>query len=319
MPTGVNTAPAKTFTVNVTGTGAFDDSVTWTVTDNTSGNTKVVDGLLTVAGTEAGNASDQITVTVTSVADPTKSASAIVTVIPAGFGTNGGGTDEPTGASRVLSKTKAGDPDSDWIEIARTSIDGEMFSLILRKKAIGSSAFGSNNTYIGGTARANVNNWFKNPADTGDKLPLSARMRDFTVNNNLASAIGSYGASAAGSDGYGVFNGFSKPVKSGGSFDNDGTTTDDIAFLLSYGEAARFCSINWYFSSGVTSYPSNSFANANWTTHLAGENGAPWWPRSPGSTGIACNVTYAGNATTQSASSSNALRPACWVHSEIFN
>ena len=65
------------FTAVVAGTGDYDKTVIWTVSDNTSNGTTILDGLLTVAADETAKT---LTVTATANGDPTKSASAQVTV-----------------------------------------------------------------------------------------------------------------------------------------------------------------------------------------------------------------------------------------------
>ena len=67
----------KNFTATVAGSGDYADTVTWTVTGGGEGTSVSGSGVLTVA---AGETAETLTVTATSTQDPTKAASATVTV-----------------------------------------------------------------------------------------------------------------------------------------------------------------------------------------------------------------------------------------------
>ena len=73
----VEAGKTQQFNAAVTGTGDYDESVTWSVTGGSSGTTISTTGLLTVA---AGETAATLTVTATANGDDTKSASATVTV-----------------------------------------------------------------------------------------------------------------------------------------------------------------------------------------------------------------------------------------------
>jgi len=201
---------------------------------------------------------------------------------------------------RRLTAGQAGDG-SEWIEIARTS-DGK-HSLILRVTALTpDSAFGPNNDYanINNAARERINAWFNGLAGT---IPIRAT----AVDNDVMSKIGSRGNITDA-------NGFSRP------FDTKGQNSD-IAFLLSYQEAARYASTQWWNSGTNTwvSHPTGSVPRRNWQALGAAAN-AHWWLRSPGfPTNIAAGVGNLGNVTYSNlVSSARALRPAIWVESSIF-
>jgi len=219
-------------------------------------------------------------------------------------------------ANRVLSASMAGDS-SDWIEIAQYG----GHSLILRKNNIQASGFGSSNQYSSSTARSVVNNWFKNTLSSG------ARLRSFTVTNNAASPLYLGSWSNTG-------NGFSTPTGVAVS------TGDDVAFLLSFAEAAIFCSTQYcsYYGSSYTKSSNAATANFNKLTPIGGvQPQNHWWLRSPGdpsysgTSGRACTVGLGGfnswgndamqGAVNQYQISSNiiGIRPALWVGSGIFD
>ena len=155
----------------------------------------------------------------------------------------------------VLGPDKTGDT-VDWIEIAR---NGD-YSLIVRSKYINIhtsssylnnpawqyTAFGSTNNYATSTVKARINDWFNNRAPgSADKLAADARLRQFTVQNNALSKPGS----GAGDGGF--TDGFSKPSAS------KLATGEDVAFALSFGEAAHFVSTSY-----GTTFSGGPYANS---------------------------------------------------------
>lgn len=81
-PSEAELYPAQSLQLDatITGTGFFDKDVVWSISGNTSANTKISrSGIITLAPGETGT-SHQITVTATSVADSTKSGSATIIV-----------------------------------------------------------------------------------------------------------------------------------------------------------------------------------------------------------------------------------------------
>ena len=215
---------------------------------------------------------------------------------------------------RILPASLAGDS-SDWVELARSG----GYSLIVRKVVLplGQVAFDSRNisAYNISDVRNMVNNWFKNT------LNKSARLRNFTVTSNAVDM------KVAGSLGYfaNISAGYSTPTGIKAS------TGDDIAFLLSFSEAAMFCS-RQYATTTTTYTTSPALAVKNFVkltppgpeVHMKDF----WWLRSEGhlagSTKNACSVgTHATPMTgCVYASSSQAaypyVRPALWVNSGIF-
>ncbi len=215
------------------------------------------------------------------------------------FGVNG----------RILPASMAGDT-SDWIEIAR---NGD-YALIIRKDVlpIGQVAFDARNidAYQISDVRNRVNTWFKST------LNSNARLRDFTVLPNVLAEIGYFGV---------ITNGFTKPSTT------SVRTGDDVAFLLSFAEAAMFCSEN-YATSSTTVTASPALAKANYnklsTTPADGAYRAFFWLRSggnnAGTTKSASSVGTHGIGLVNCvyASSSQAaypyVRPALWVGLGIF-
>jgi uncharacterized repeat protein (TIGR02543 family) len=215
---------------------------------------------------------------------------------------------------RYLSMGKAGDT-SDWVEIAQYADK----SLIVRKACLtnlGKVVFANSNTdyYMYSSVRDLVNNWFKNT------LGKTARMRNFTIKStatNSLADLGYFGTTA---------NGISKPT------DNDVSTGDDVAFLLSYGEAALYCSIK-YATSTVSVTDSPALAKNNFNMLTRPGNGVMqdfWWLRSPGhistTTKNASTIgTHGGilpDGTVYASSAQAAypyVRPALWVRSSIFD
>jgi len=208
---------------------------------------------------------------------------------------------------RVLATNRSGDS-SEWVEIARNG----GYSLIVRKDPLQSSGFGSSAQYSNSTVRNIVNSWFNNSLSSG------ARLRDFTVQNNALSAVGSWTSTSSG---------YSRPTTT------SARTGNDVAFLLSFAEAAMFCSTQYAPSS--TSYvlsSSEATSNFNKLPHISGPQPTNhWWLRSGGGlSDRACTVGLGGfnswgtsamnGAVNQYQVSSNIIkvRPALWVGSGIF-
>ena len=211
---------------------------------------------------------------------------------------------------RVLPAVWAGDT-SDWVEIA---VNGD-YSLIIRKEVleIGSMAFDRRNvdTYQISDVRSAVNSWFNTT------LPGAARLRNYTVGNNSFTQIGNFAE---------ITQGFSSPTTVKRS------TGNDVAFLLSFAEAAMFCS-RQYATSTTTWTASPALAVTNFGKLYSppgAENtmGDFWWLRSPGhyatGTKTASSVGTHSKDTGSMVYASSALstypfvRPALWVDSRVF-
>jgi len=230
---------------------------------------------------------------------------------------------------RILPASIAGDT-SDWVEIAR---NGD-YSLIVRKNYInlysGSGHYGDPtwqycayssplvNNYLNSGCRVRnaINNWFNGRA-TGsavDNLPTNALLRSYTVQNNAANTLGTSSNTAS------LTNGFSKPTT------NQVRTGDDVAFALSYSEAAEFLSKTHDvrgMNPQVQPSNANSIINFNKIT-IPQMYGYGMWLRSPGDISYtAGELDYTGRVFQgQIDPSGNNERylvyPALWVESSIF-
>ena len=225
------------------------------------------------------------------------------------------GVDDP---SRKLTPEQTGD-DVDWIEIAR---NGD-YSLIIRTDFINvvenhygdatwqGIPFGSSNNYRGSNPQSAVNNWFTRDPAAVDALNADARLRNYTVTNNAYSVLGT-GSSNEG----GLTNGFSKPEN------NLSSNGNDIAFLLSFTEAANFLSIVYNVDPGGGNAPSVSLAAHNFARLEQYSPAVSLWLRSPGTTAnTATELQHGvGRAFQLNIGTSPALiYPALWVHSSIFD
>jgi hypothetical protein len=284
--------------------------VTWKV--EPSGDASIDNsGLLTV---NPGAVAGTLTVTATSIANTAISQPASVIVKSAI-------TDVPESVNgRILTTTQTGDS-SEWIEIAR---NGD-YSLIARKDYISISinghgnpdfqytGFGSDNVYSTSAVRTAINDWFRGTAVNGaDKLPTDARLRSYTVRNNVLDAIGTGAVASAKNDG------FSKPLEIA---DGNGY---DVAFALSYGEAANFNSKMYSWEGGGFAASSQLAQNnfAKMVLHT-GSSYSGYWLRSPGNTSrAAATVSYTGNVFQGNINGTSVeyalVYPALWVKSTVF-
>ncbi|MCL1875770.1 MAG: InlB B-repeat-containing protein [Synergistaceae bacterium] len=222
---------------------------------------------------------------------------------------------------RTLTKKMAGDT-SDWVEIAR---NGE-YSLILRKNFLNISSnnagnlqyqyitYGATSIYEHSSARTYINDWFNNRVTGGaDSLPANARLRDYAVYSygTLSKRIGSVAESQSLTDGY------SKPTT------YQVGEGDDIAFALSFGEAANFCSMEYYNKTsgykGSNATAIENFRKINMPTT------APYgmWLRSPGNLSEKAGaMLHSGSVHQFNITTNNGERgiiyPAMWVKSKIF-
>jgi len=315
----------KGTTANYTGKAYKNDGsedaagVTWTVTGGGAGTSiNAATGALTVGASEPNGT--VLTVKATSVTDGTVFQTITVTVLGPSDG------DPDVGDGEILGTDKTGDT-SEWIRIATSGA----YSLIVRKNYISIyngkhgqydwnyAAFGLNTNYnhSENQVRPAINAWFKNAA-TGDKdnLPANARLRNYTMQNNAAQKLGE-GSSLAG-----MFNAFSKP-----------TTTqipsgDDVAFALSYTEAANFCSKTHDIrpiTDNLEVKPSAAQAIFNFgRLNIPQVYEYGMWLRTPGDiSGTAGALDYTGRAfqfhiSPSTSNERGLVYPALWVKSTIF-
>ena len=233
---------------------------------------------------------------------------------------------------RVLTKQQTGDV-SDWVEIAQC--DG--YSLIVRKNFIniqennyGNPLWQSVNysydlkttNYRVSRVRDYINQWFNTGAQIPNKpgqgvydvLPWGARLRNFTVQNTAINVLGTCYSKLSLTDG------LSRP----GIYQVG--IGDDVAFALSYGEAAEFCSVMRALRSAEAAwwYP-HPFAVKNFSNISipAGVTNGMWL-RSPGDvTGTAGAMSSIGTVfqfyvDPKIAGGTGFIYPALWVNKGIF-
>jgi hypothetical protein len=255
-------------------------------------------------------------------------------------------TNFPTGVEgRILTPDLSGDT-SNWLEIARY----EGYSLIVRTNSVLVSVhecctsnvwsftrFGETNRYSESRARDRVNMWFNiwayqsNPnctfctsckcdfASSNDALPLDARLRDFTMQSDVMSKIGTGRTLAS------LTNGFSIPSN---SRSRNGT---DVAFLLSFSEVANFVSERRsLIDAGGMQADSPPIAIANFSKMNMPPDLTPtilstgMWLRSSGTTNQTASALSRGGTASQYSLDTFASRergyifPALWVDSSIF-
>ena len=222
---------------------------------------------------------------------------------------------------RELTKGQTGDS-CGWIEVARY----EGYSLIVREQFIDIypnnpgmpnfqySLFGPANNYSGSKLKEQIDGWFATAGAAPYKLPADARLRDFTVRNTALASIGQ----GPGPDSFGT--GISKPVA---TKDRNGA---NVAFALSYGEAAKFFS-NTYadVSGGATPSPAIAKSNFAKLKMVQGDRTTnSMWLRSPGTDSLKASALAWDGRVFQSYINSSypeaaLVYPALWVDSSIFD
>ncbi|MCL2058075.1 MAG: InlB B-repeat-containing protein [Oscillospiraceae bacterium] len=215
---------------------------------------------------------------------------------------------------RTLARDRTGDS-SAWIEIARY---GD-YSLIIRQEPLTGSAtwYNSalNNSYSSSIPRSEFNNWYNS------RLSSSARLRSFVVANSAMSNWGTYGTD--------YIDGISLPMGSAAP------TGNDVAFALSYCEAALYCSTEYLTRQGGGTATIERSSNAAYNNYMrllpryTGANQTPaYWLRTPGQSYMYAGcVAYSGGSGERTQGRVNQhttigyyghYRPALWVGSGIF-
>ncbi|MCL2121698.1 MAG: hypothetical protein FWH28_05545 [Clostridiales bacterium] len=242
--------------------------------------------------------------------------------------------DKPTGVDgRILTPEQTGDV-SEWVEIAQ---NGD-YSLIVRANYINLSgfhygeytwqytSFGATNVYKTSNLRDKINNWFNSfdPVFTGGKpndvLPKDARLRNFTMQNNALSVPGT-SCSPKNS----LTDGLSKPTAIKASVGND------VAFALSYSEAANFVSKIYFMREmSIANQISSDIAISNYEKiTIPIDYIYCMWLRSPGdlsytAAAMSCEYgAYPGRVFQNALQPGNTytytlVYPALWVDSAIF-
>ncbi|MCL2461767.1 MAG: hypothetical protein FWF44_03815 [Defluviitaleaceae bacterium] len=226
--------------------------------------------------------------------------------------------DTPTGVDgRTLPAAKAGDT-SDWIEIATNG----GYSLLVRADFIqirsgdtrpdwNTAYFGSTTVYKDSIVRDDINKWFTGNSSAATVLSPTANLRNYTVKNNSLTTATGVGSTTAG-----LTNSFSKPIAEA---DRTGL---DVAFALSYSEAANFCSTTHEVRTANPEMQASPQLAINNYNKLVKHTGIGIWLRTPGDiTGEAGNILN-GRAFQLQASKGTDMShiyPAVWVDSSIFN
>ena len=244
---------------------------------------------------------------------------------------------------RTLTTDKTGDS-SDWVEIAQYSNQYGDFSLIVRTNYVSwnSNALFSNNStgyndpnwnwmpfcttpgnmpisYERSYVRNNINDWF-NGTNQVENLDKHARLRDYAMQSNAFFAQGTVNDPKKS-----LYDGLSLPTKYQVGVGND------IAFALSFSEAAQYCSQQSYLG-GPAYKESHEYAKKNYKKiNIPNKMQHFMWLRTIGG----CYNGYAGalyneyypqsagavnqSANTNTGNSCGYAYPAMWVKSAIFN
>jgi hypothetical protein len=239
--------------------------------------------------------------------------------------------------SRVIGDT------SDWLEIAR---NGD-YSLIVRLKYINVSTdvskwtepywqnavFGTDNNYLTydkddkniiNNVRSAINAWFTGAGSgNAEKLGDASKLRDYTVANTAADALYSLGKGCE----HGSWDtGFSNPIAD--AYNPDG---NDVAFALSYGEAAGFFSRAYAYINDPDGITSSDAAETNFDNLRFPKSGYPdvpkncfMWLRSPGpawesDTASALFIEDGKVYKKDLDDRFGYVYPALWVHKDIFD
>lgn len=201
------------------------------------------------------------------------------------------GADEAATDGRILTALAAGDS-SDWLEIATNG----GYSLLLRVDPLenGSAA----------AAQAAMDTWFA-------ALEADSPLRSKAVVSDAADKCGTI-------DTYGDRDALEGRSLPGETAPAEG---EHAAFLLSYQEAARFCSVQWRSRNhSFTDQASAQAAAANWNS-LGSAAEEIWWLRSPARQAGNLSVVDAEGKVLGGGSPATAyaLRPAIWVCSDILD
>ncbi|MCL2637364.1 MAG: hypothetical protein FWD48_03245 [Oscillospiraceae bacterium] len=211
----------------------------------------------------------------------------------------------------------------DWFEIAR---NGD-YSLIMRSKFISTydghyddpawqnTDYGTTNVYRDSRVRRAINAWWNGTAPgVADKLPAGARVRQFTMQNDAVNVLGT-----GDRDSGGLENGFSKPSRT-----SIPSGSEDVAFALSFTEAANFISKSYSTNGTGATQNSNTIAVRNFEKLIMpADKPYGFWLRTPSETVSAGGaVDLTGRAFQFHISSANEqglVYPALWVKTAIFN
>ena len=288
--------------------------VTWDIAGKTSANTKV----LGAPGYRVQVGSDEtatfITVTA-SIGSVTSSGKNIVV-----GGSQEGGVGTPIG---IVGRELTPDVDtSKWYEVAVMEVNGEMYSLIIRKDVLGIGTrpfHATSPIYSNSSLKQDIDNWFNGMKSGSSILYRKAMTTD---------AVSKHGVHPTSvQDAHAFADGFSSPLNDMAKDKPGNDSWMGVAFPLSFQEHVNFCSMLFGVITGAS--PAPTFPSAlipaqeNWNRLTPTAS----WCRSPtlfsGAGNGATAISYFSNGRVDvgivNNGSSFHVRPALWVKSDIFN
>ena len=295
-PAEIIRGTAFDFSAKVQGTVGVNKAVTWSLVGY-NGTRSSIDqnGVLTIGAAET---ETTLTVRATSVYDNTKYAVWTFNVKP---------DNSIDGATHIIPGSKLND-DSDWMAIAQ---DGNYYLIVrLNSLPIGAINYMSSGNY--NYATSNVKNaielWYDN-INTGTNAGASTGtlegLKSFAVRSDADTVLGSHGNITAAISKPDAVNGYAYP------------------FPLSFQEAVKYMSTQWYNGSAWQTTGMYEYADSNWQAFESMGSGVLdyIWLRSPGRVaGNASDWDQSGGAHSIPVNTANCtVHPAMWVRAEIFD
>ena len=295
-PTEIIRGTTFDFSAKVQGTVGVNKAVTWSLVGY-NGTRSSIDqnGVLTIGAAET---ETTLTVRATSVYDNTKYAVWTFNVKP---------DNSVDGATHIIPGSKLND-DSDWMAIAQ---DGNYYLIVrLNSLPIGAINYMSSGNY--NYATSNVKNaielWYDN-INTGTNAGASTGtlegLKSFAVRSDADTVLGSHGNITAAISKPDAVNGYAYP------------------FPLSFQEAVKYMSTQWYNGSAWQTTGMYEYADSNWQAFESMGSGVLdyIWLRSPGRVaGNASDWDQSGGAHSIPVNTANCtVHPAMWVRADVFD
>ena len=295
-PTEIMRGTTFNFSAKVQGTVGVNKAVTWSLLGYNGTHSSIdQNGVLTIGAAETATT---LTVRATSVYDNTKYAVWTFNVKP---------DNSIDGATHIIPGSKLND-DSDWMAIAQ---DGNYYLIVrLNSLPIGAINYMSSGNY--NYATSNVKNaielWYDN-INTGTNAGASTGtlegLKSFAVRSDADTVLGSHGNITAAISKPDAVNGYAYP------------------FPLSFQEAVKYMSTQWYNGSAWQTTGMYEYADSNWQAFESMGSGVLdyIWLRSPGRVaGNASDWDQSGGAHSIPVNTANCtVHPAMWVRAEIFD
>ncbi|MDR1630757.1 MAG: DUF6273 domain-containing protein [Oscillospiraceae bacterium] len=218
-----------------------------------------------------------------------------------------------------LTTAQTGDT-ADWIAVAKKTVSGQDYYLIVRTEVTENSSFDGEPPYMNNYNSADcklktaIDSWY----DTFTGANGSSVLVTKAVTHNALTALGedyTHGFNAA-------YNGLSSPTATLA----EGAA--GTAFPLSNDEAAAYMSVFWYDTSANTKYNTSDrttggtaiVAHTNWEALADGTSVASWLRSPTASDSNSAALLYTdGSVDYYGVSLLYGVRPALWVTSDIFN